>query len=207
MATRQLRKVTRRPMLLGVSVVHPVDLRAPVPLCVRQHDQHRTRQLRRLLMPGIIVMTAILGRSRRLRLPRTSPRGWITDSVAPDRQVGRARRPHRHRSGHDTLRLAVMLLIGLLVGFRPPARVSGGARVRARPRVAYVSSWIAHSSACRCVTPRPPSRSGSSGSSRSSSHPRRSCPPRTCLESYARSLTSTPSPRLWTPLVRSRSAW
>jgi hypothetical protein len=94
----------------------------------------------------------------------------------------------------NAVTLIVMLLIGVAVGFRPSQPLYQVVLAFALVLTfAYVFSWISALLACQSATPRPPNRSGSSGSSRSCSPPPRSSPPPTCPESCAPSPTSTAS--------------
>jgi ABC transporter DrrB family efflux protein len=163
MAIRQLRKVTRRPMYTVYLFVQPVIFVLLFRYVFGSAINTGRVSYVNFLMPGIIVMTAIFG-------ALTTGLGLTEDLAAG--VVDRFRSLPIARSAvlmgrtaadlaTNTLTLVVMLLIGVLVGFRPsqPAYqvVLGFVLVLA---FAYVFSWI---SAFVGVTVRNPETAQSVG--------------------------------------------
>lgn len=145
MAARQLRKVTRRPMYTVYLFVQPVILVLLFRYVFGSAIDTGRVSYVNYLMPGIIVMTAIFG-------ALTTGLGLTEDLAAG--AVDRFRSLPIARSAvlvgrtaadlaTNTLTLIVMLLIGLLVGFRPSQPVYQVALAFVLVLAfAYVFSWI-----------------------------------------------------------------
>ena len=145
MAARQLRKVTRRPMYTVYLFVQPVILVLLFRYVFGSAIDTGRVSYVNYLMPGIIVMTAIFG-------ALTTGLGLTEDLAAG--AVDRFRSLPIARSAvlvgrtaadlaTNTLSLIVMLLIGLLVGFRPGQPVYQVALALVLVLAfAYVFSWI-----------------------------------------------------------------
>jgi ABC-2 type transport system permease protein/oleandomycin transport system permease protein len=145
MAIRQLRKVTRRPMYTVYLFVQPVIFVLLFRYVFGSAINTGRVSYVNFLMPGIIVMTAIFG-------ALTTGLGLTEDLAAG--AVDRFRSLPIARSAvllgrtsadllTNTLTLAVMLLIGLLVGFRPSQPVYEVVLAFVLVLAfAYVFSWI-----------------------------------------------------------------
>ncbi len=196
MATRQLRKVMRRPMYVVYLFVQPVIF-----VLLFRYVFGGAMKTGRVsyvdyLMPGIIVMTAIFG-------ALTTGLGLTEDLKAG--VVDRFRSLPIARSAVligrtvadlavNVLSLIVMLLIGVAVGFRPTQPVYQVALAFALVLAfAYVFSWISAFVGLSVRDPRRLNRSGSFGSSRLCSRLRRSCRRVRCRGSCTGSPTSTRS--------------
>ncbi len=166
MATRQLRKVLRRPMYVVYLFVQPVIFVLLFRYVFGGAINTGRVSYVNYLMPGIIVMTAVFGAlTTGLGLTEDIKAGVVDRfrSLPIARSVVLIGRTAADLAT-NVVTLFVMLLIGVAVGFT-----------------------------CRSATPRRPSPSGSSGSSHSCSRPRRSFPPPQCPESCTRSPISIPS--------------
>jgi ABC-2 type transporter len=209
MAVRQLRKILRRQTYIAYLFVQPVIF----VLLFRYvfGGAIDTGQLSYVdyLLPGIIVMSAIFG-------ALTTGLGLTEDLKAG--VVDRFRSLPIARSAvligrtaadlaTNLVTLIVMLLIGFAVGFRPSEPLYQLAlAIVLVLAFAYVFSWV---SAFVGLTVRDPERLkawASSGSSRSSSPPRRSSRPRTCPGSFRRLPRSTRSLSSSTPRAPSPPA-
>lgn len=145
MAARQLRKVTRRPMYTVYLFVQPVILVLLFRYVFGSAIDTGRVSYVNYLMPGIIVMTAIFG-------ALTTGLGLTEDLAAG--AVDRFRSLPIARSAvlvgrtaadlaTNTVTLIVMLLIGLLVGFRPSQPIYQVALAFVLVLAfAYVFSWI-----------------------------------------------------------------
>ncbi len=194
MASRQLRKVLRRPMYVVYLFVQPVIFVLLFRYVFGGAINTGRVSYVNYLMPGILVMTATFG-------ALTTGLGLTEDMAAG--VVDRFRSLPIARSAvligrtaadlaTNLLSLVVMLLIGLAVGFRPGQPlyevVLAFALVLA---FSYVFSWISAFVGISARNPETAQSLGSSGCSRSSSHPRRLSLPRGCPESFTPSPTST----------------
>ena len=179
MATRQLRKILRRPMFVVYLFVQPVIFVLLFRYVFGGAINTGRISYVNYLLPGIIVMTAVFGAlTTGLGLTEDLAAGVIDRFRSlPIAQsavlVG--------RTAADLVTNFVTLLVMLLIGVRrrlPAERVGPGdrARVRARARLrvrVLVDQRV--SSGSWCAIRRPRSRSASSGCSRSCSRRRRSC--------------------------------
>jgi hypothetical protein len=179
MAARQIRKVLRRPMYVVYLFVQPVIMILLFRFVFGGAIRTRGVSYVNYLTPGIIVMTAVFG-------ALTTGLGLTEDlkAGAVDRfrslPIARAAVLVGRTAADlltNVLTLIVMLLVGVAVGF-PPRRLPG--RDPARARVRLRVPWISAFAGVSVRDPEAPSRSASSGCSRSPSPPRRSCPRPRC---------------------------
>ena len=186
MASRQLRKILRRPMYVVYLFVQPVIFVLLFRYVFGGAINTGHISYVDYLMPGIIVMTAVLG-------ALTTGLGLTEDMAAG--VVDRFRSLPIARSAVLIGRTAADLATNLVSSDRDGAdRARGGLQAEPADLSSYCSrscwSWPSHtssrgsvrSSACRSVTLRPLNRSGSSGSSRSCSRRRPSFRRRACRQ-------------------------